>query len=306
MKKPVLVVLAAGMGSRYGGLKQIDPVGSHGQLIIDYSIYDARRAGFETVVFIIKRENEADFKAAIGDRLSRVIDVRYAYQDLADLPDGFSVPDGRTKPWGTTHAVLAARDVIDGPFVVINADDYYGVGAFRTIYDYLTSTEDTGEYREYAMVSYLLGKTVTENGSVTRGVCEVAEDGYLAAIKECMGIEKDGENARMKDDDGNWIELPGSAVVSMNFWGFTEQFLQEAKRLFPEYLQNILKDNPMKGEFYLPAAIDRLIGEGKTRVKVLKSEDQWYGVTYREDKASVMKAVAEMTESGLYPEDLWA
>ena len=306
MKKPFLVVLAAGMGSRYGGLKQIDPVGSHGQLIIDYSIYDARRAGFETVVFIIKQENEADFKAAIGDRLSKVIDVRYAYQELTDLPEGCSVPDGRTKPWGTTHAVLAARDVIDGPFVVINADDYYGVGAFRTIYDYLTSAEDAGECQEYAMVSYLLGKTVTEHGCVTRGVCEVNDDGYLAAVTECPGIEKDGENARFKRDDGSWAALPGTTVVSMNFWGFTKQFIREAERLFPEFLRSILSESPMKGEFYLPAAVDRLIREGKARVKVLTSEDQWYGVTYREDKASVVKAVADMTEKGLYPEDLWA
>ncbi len=301
MRKPVLVVMAAGMGSRYGGLKQIDPVGNHGQLIIDYSVYDARRAGFETVIFIIKRENEEDFRAAIGDRLSRVMDVRYAFQGLDDLPVGFSVPEGRVKPWGTTHAVLAARKLIDGPFAVINSDDYYGPNAFRLIYDYLSAAE--GE-DEYVMVSYLLGNTVTENGSVTRGVCRVGESGYLEKIVERKGIEKDGNDARVQVD-GEWMKLPASTVVSMNFWGFPGSFLRRAQEMFPEFLARTAQEDPLCGEFLLPATVDTLVSDGAARVRVLKSEDQWYGVTYREDKPSVVNALAEMTRQGLYPDDLW-
>lgn len=302
MKKPVLVVMAAGMGSRYGGLKQIDPVGNHGQLIIDYSVYDARRAGFETVVFIIKRENEADFRAAIGDRLSRIMDVRYAFQDLNDLPEGYTLPEGREKPWGTTHAVLAARDILDGPFAVLNADDYYGPQAFRLIYDYLSHA---GDDSEYAMVSYLLGNTVTEFGSVTRGVCEVNEDGFLTDIVERKGIEKTEDGARVPVD-GQWLQLPASTVVSMNFWGFPAGFLQEAERMFPEFLTKRVPADPMKSEFLLPGTVGELVEGGQARVRVLKSEDQWYGVTYREDKPSVVNAMREMTEAGLYPDDLWA
>jgi len=300
MKKPVLVVMAAGMGSRYGGLKQIDPVGNHGQLIIDYSVYDARRAGFETVVFIIKRENETDFRAAIGDRLSRIMDVRYAFQDLSDLPEGFALPDGRVKPWGTTHAVLAARHILDGPFAVINADDYYGPQAFQLIYDYLSAGSE-----EYAMVSYLMGNTVTENGGVTRGVCEVSAEGYLTDIVERKGIEKTETGARVPVD-GNWIELPASTVVSMNFWGFPASFLQEAKRMFPEFLKTSAVADPLKSEFLLPGTVGQLVDGGRARVRVLKSEDQWYGVTYREDKPSVVSAMRKKTEEGLYPDNLWA
>ena len=302
MKKPVLVVMAAGMGSRYGGLKQIDPVGSHGQLIIDYSAYDARRAGFETIVFIIKKENEADFRAAIGDRLSRIMDVRYAFQDLSDLPEGFSLPEGRAKPWGTTHAVLAARDILNGPFAVINADDYYGPQAFRLIYDYLSSGPKDNEY---AMVSYLLGNTVTEHGSVTRGLCEVSAEGYLTDIVERKSIEKTAEGARVLVE-GEWMDLPSSTVVSMNFWGFPAGFLMEAKRMFPEFLSRSTATDPLKSEFLLPGTVGELVDSGKASVKVLRSEDQWYGVTYREDKPSVVNAMRKMTEAGLYPDDLWA
>ena len=302
MEKPVLVVMAAGMSSRYGSLKQIDPVGNHGQLIIDYSIYDALRAGFEKIVFIIKRENDAEFRAAIGDRLARSVQVEYAYQELTDLPEGFSVPDGRVKPWGTTHAVLAARETLRGPFAVINADDYYGPQAFRVIYDHLAAHP---EGDEYVMVSYLLGRTVTENGSVTRGICEVNE-GYLEKIVERMGIEKDGENARFRGSDGTWTALPGSTVVSMNFWGFTAGFVAQAQRMFPQFLDRTMQDDPMKGEFYLPAAIGQLLEEKRARVRVLRSEDQWFGVTYQEDKPSVVRAIARLTQEGLYPDDLWA
>ena len=304
MKKPVLVIMAAGMGSRYGGLKQLDPVGNHGQLIIDYSIYDARRAGFETVVFVIKPEIEEDFKRCIGDRVSRSMDVRYAYQLKEDLPEGYSVPEVRQKPWGTAHAALAARNVVDGPFAVINADDYYGPEAFREIYDYLSAHEDGALY-EYVMVGYLLKNTVTENGTVARGVCEETADNFLTRVTERTKIEK-GEPPRYTEDDGQtWTELPGDTIVSMNMWGFTRSFLDEAWVRFPAFLDKALAENPAKAEYFLPSVVSQLIDEGKARVKVLRSEDKWYGVTYREDKPTVMNAIAEKTEAGLYPDRLW-
>ena len=304
MNKPVLVIMAAGMGSRYGGLKQLDPVGSHGQLIIDYSIYDAKRAGFETVVFVIKPEIEADFKEAIGDRVSKVMDVKYAYQLKEDLPEGYSVPAGRTKPWGTAHAALAARDIIDGPFAIINADDYYGPKAFGEIFDYLTNHPDGALY-EYAMVGYLLKNTVTENGTVARGVCEETADHFLTQVTERTKIEK-GEPPRYTEDDGaTWTDLSADTIVSMNMWGFTRSFLDEALARFPAFLDKTLAENPEKGEYFLPTVVSQLIDEGKARVKVLRSEDKWYGVTYREDKPAVVAAIAEKTAAGLYPDSLW-
>ena len=306
MNKPVLVVMAAGMGSRYGGLKQIDPVGAHGQLIIDYSIYDARRAGFETVVFIIKHEIEDAFKEAIGDRLSKVIDVRYAYQELTDLPEGYTVPEGRAKPWGTAHAALAARNIIDGPFAIINADDYYGPQAFKAIYDYLSQNPDTPDCYEYAMVGYLLGNTVTEHGHVARGVCVEDENNYLVTVTERTRIEKDGENARFTEDDGQtWTALPGNTIVSMNMWGLTKSFMDEAWAGLPAFLDKAMAENPLKGEYFLPSVISSLIQSGKARSKVLKSEDKWYGVTYQADKPVVVAAIAEKTAAGVYPENLW-
>ncbi len=304
MNKPVLVIMAAGMGSRYGGLKQLDPVGNHGQLIIDYSIFDARRAGFETVVFVIKPEIEADFKAAIGDRVSKVMDVKYAYQLKEDLPEGYSVPAGRTKPWGTAHAALAARNIVDGPFAVINADDYYGPEAYQEIYNYL-STHSDGDMYEYVMVGYLLKNTVTENGTVARGVCEETADHYLTRVTERTKIEK-GEPPRFTEDDGRtWTDLSADTIVSMNMWGFTRSFLDEALARFPAFLDKTLAVNPEKGEYFLPTVVSQLIDEGKARVKVLRSEDKWYGVTYREDKPTVVAAITEKTAAGLYPDRLW-
>lgn len=306
MNKPVLVVLAAGMGSRYGGLKQMDSVAGHGQSIIDYSIYDARRAGFEKVIFVIKRALEEDFRRLVGDRIARGIQVKYAFQELDDLPAGYAVPAGRKKPWGTTHAVLAARDLIHGPFAVINSDDYYGPEAFRLIYDFLSTQDEAAVPQRYAMVSYLLGNTVTDNGSVARGVCRVGEDGLLREVVEHTRIEKDGSDARSTLDGGEtWVPLPGSTPVSMNFWGFQRSFVDEGEARFPEFLDRILAENPEKGEFYLPLLVSRLIGEGKAQVQVLPSEDKWYGVTYREDKPGVVAALADMTARGLYPENLW-
>ena len=306
MKKPVLVVMAAGMGSRYGGLKQLDPVGGHGELIIDYSIYDARRAGFETVVFVIKHAIEESFKAGIGDRLSKVMDVRYAFQELDDLPEGYAVPEGRVKPWGTCHAVLAARRVVDGPFAVINSDDYYGPEAFQEIYHYLSTHADRPDCYEYAMVGYLLGNTVTEHGHVARGVCVETADHFLKSVTEHTHIEQDGADARSTPDGGQtWERLAGDTVVSMNLWGFTPSFLTEAASRFPAFLDRALREDPLKGEYFLPSVVSALIGEGKARVKVLRSRDRWYGVTYHEDKPTVVAAIARMTREGLYPDDLW-
>ena len=303
--KPVLVVMAAGMGSRYGGLKQIDPVGPGGAAILDYSLYDARRAGFETVVFVINRGIEQTFKASIGDRLSRVVNVKYAFQELNDLPEGYRLPEGRVKPWGTAHAALAARKAVDGPFAVINADDYYGPNGYRTIYDHLCAHPDGSVY-EYAMVGYLLKNTVTEHGTVARGVCELTPDGYLASVTERTKIAKDGGDARFTEDGGaSWRPLAGDSIVSMNLWGFTRSFLDEAWNGFPAFLDRTLQEDPEKGEYFLPSVVSRLIGEGKARVRVLTSGDKWYGVTYREDKPTVEAAVADMTRAGMYPDDLW-
>lgn len=306
-QKPVLVVMAAGMGSRFGGLKQIEPVGNHGQVIMDYSIYDAKRAGFDTVVFVIKHEIEDTFKKAIGDRLSKVINVKYAFQEISDLPDGYQVPDGRTKPWGTAHAIMAARKVVDGPFAVVNADDYYGPEGFKKIYDYLSQTPDQPDCYEFAMVGYSLRSTLTENGSVARGICEEDDNNYLIRVTERTCIEKDGNDARYSEDGGStWTALSGDRVVSLNLWGLTRSFIDEAVARFPEFLDKTLAENPMKGEFFLPTVITQLLDEKKARVKVLKSSDTWHGVTYLADKPLVVDAIAQKTASGLYPDNLWA
>lgn len=302
MSKPVLVIMAAGMGSRYGGLKQLDPVGPYGQVILDYSMYDARRAGFETVVFVIKEEIEEQFRARVGDRVGRHMDVKYAFQRMDDLPEGYAVPEGRVKPWGTAQAALAARHVVDGPFAIINADDYYGRSAFRAIHAFLSG----GRPYHYAMVGYRLRNTVTENGSVARGVCTVDQDGTLIEIHERTAIEKDGENGRYTEDGGkSWTPIGGDTLVSMNLWGFDRSFLEEAQARFPAFLDKTLGSNPLKGEYYLPSVVEQLIREGRARVRVLHSEDKWYGVTYKEDKGAVTAAIKAMTESGLYPAELW-
>ena len=305
MNKPVLVVMAAGMGSRYGGMKQIDPVGPHGEVIIDYSLYDAHRAGFETVVFVIKHEIEDAFKAAIGDRVSKVMDVRYAFQQLDELPEGFDIPEGRVKPWGTCHAVLAAKDLIDGPFAVINSDDYYGPEAFKVIYDYLSSHEDGSVY-DYCMVSYLLKNTVSENGSVARGVCNVNAEGKLINVTERTRIEPYANGIHYTEDGGeSWADLPEDTPVSMNLWGFGKSFLDESERRFSGWLTENLPKNPLKCEYFLPLIVSELIDEQKAAVTVLRSTDKWYGVTYREDKPTVVAALAKKVADGLYPENLW-
>ncbi len=305
MKKPVLIIMAAGMGSRYGGLKQIDPVDQDGHIIMDFSIYDAVKAGFEKVIFIIKKENEQDFRETIGDRMAQRIEVEYVFQDIAALPEGFTVPEGRVKPWGTAHAVLSCLSVVDGPFAVINADDYYGQQAFQMIYDYLASHEDTDRY-QYTMVGYLLENTLTENGHVARGVCGTNADGKLTEITERVRIEKRADGPAYTEDDGaTWTPLAGDTVVSMNMWGFTNSMLPEIRDRFAAFLSENLSKNPLKCEYFLPFVVDELIRENKAEVTVLKSKDRWYGVTYREDKPVVVAAIQSLKDQGLYPQKLW-
>lgn len=305
MKKPVLIIMAAGMGSRYGGLKQIDPVDEYGHIIMDFSIYDAVKAGFEKVIFIIKKEIEQDFREKIGDRLEKRIKVEYVYQDIENLPEGFAVPEGRVKPWGTAHAVLSCLPVVDGPFAVINADDYYGQQAFGMIYDFLSSHEDNEKY-QYTMVGYLLKNTLTENGHVARGVCETDADSKLTAITERVRIEKREDGTAYTEDDGqSWTYLPEDTVVSMNMWGFTKSMMAEIRDRFADFLKANLQKNPMKCEYFLPFVVDELIQEKRAEVTVLKSKDRWYGVTYKEDKPTVVKAIQSLKDQGLYPQKLW-
>ena len=304
-KKPVLVVMAAGMGSRYGGLKQIDPVGSQGEAILDYSIYDAHQAGFETVVIIIKEAIKKDFMETVGARLANIpVEIRYAYQELDKLPAGYTVPEGRTKPWGTSHAVLCGTEAIDGaPFAVINADDYYGKEAFRKIFDYLSASEDP---YGYCMVGYEMGKTVTENGSVARGICVTNEEGFLDEVTERTQIETYEGGIHFTEDGGKtWTDVPSETIVSMNMWGFMPSFLKEINDRFSAYLDANLPKNPLKCEYFLPLPISQLIAEKKATVKVLSSADRWYGVTYAADKPVVVAALKEMTQQGLYPDGLW-
>ena len=301
---PVLVVLAAGMGSRYGGLKQIDPVGSYGEAILDYSIFDAYEAGFRTAVILIKEAIREDFMATVGKRLAKSpMEIRYAYQELSKLPEGYAVPEGRVKPFGTGHAVICAgEEVGDAPFAVINADDYYGKAAFKTIFEFLSGSHDP---YGYCMVGYRLDKTVTENGSVARGVCATDETGNLLGITERTRIEKYDGGIHFTEDGQNWQDLAPDTIVSMNLMGFQPSFLREAKSRFPAFLDKALKENPLKGEYFLPSIVQQLLSEGKATMKVLTSPDQWYGVTYAADKPVVVKALADMSKEGLYPQPLF-
>ena len=303
--KPVLVIMAAGMGSRYGGLKQIDSIDAYGNKIIDYSIFDAVQAGFEKVVFIIKKTIEKEFRENIGERIASHVKVEYVYQELDRLPAGYQVPEGRVKPWGTGHAILCCQDVIDGPFAVINADDYYGKSAFVSIYNQLSEISDSEKY-QYTMVGYRLYNTLTENGHVARGVCTISEDGKLVDIHERTRIEKQGDKAKFTEDDGKtWTELGEDTVVSMNMWGFTKSIIKELDQRFAVFLDKELPGNPLKCEYFLPFVVDELLKEYKAEVTVLKSVDRWYGVTYKEDKETVVNAIRELKKTGIYPEKLW-
>ena len=301
MKNPTLVIMAAGMGSRFGGLKQIEPVDDQGHIIIDFSLFDAWRAGFRDLVFIIKPEMEESFRKVIGNRMEPYFNITYVYQTIDNLPAGYSVPKGRAKPWGTGHAVLCCKDVVDGPFTVINADDFYGPSAFAAIYNYLANNSDDAQY---AMVGYRVRNTVTENGSVARGVCEV-ENGLLTGVTERTKIFKDGNDAKYTEDGETFVALPGDTIVSMNFWGFTPKMLRELDVRFAAFLDNALISNPLKGEYFLPSVVNDQLKTGTASVRVLPCEETWYGVTYREDLASVKDAIAGMKKQGIYSENLW-
>ena len=300
MQQPTLVILAAGMGSRFGGLKQIKAVDGRGHAIIDFSLYDAYRAGFRRLVFVIKHEIEEDFKAAVGRRMEKYFDLRYVYQQLDCLPAGCTVPEGRVKPWGTGHAVACCADVIDGPFAVINADDFYGPSAYAALYDFLSQERPANEH---AMVAYLLRNTVTENGYVARGVCSV-EGGFLTDVVERTHIEKRGSDAACTEDGETWIPLSGDCPVSMNFWGFQKQMLDELVRRFPAWYAENAEKNPLKCEYFLPSVANALIQEGLARVRVLPCHETWHGVTYKEDLPDVIGYIASLRERGVYPETL--
>jgi len=303
MKKPVLVIMAAGMGSRYGGLKQMDPVGPCGELILDYSLFDAKRAGFERAVIIIKKENEKDFREVLGDRVSRYMQIDYAYQSLDGIPEGFSIPEGRVKPWGTGHAVLSALEAVDGaPFCAINADDYYGREAFQLCYDHLSNLKNDGDI---CMVGYLLKNTLSETGSVARGVCTLDENSCLTDLKERTHIISTVDGPMFTEDGKLYELLSPETVVSMNMWGFPGAFMQCLKEGFPKFLETKVPLNPMKAEYYLPGAVDDELNAGTATARVYTTPDKWFGVTYREDRPQVVEALRRMTGEGLYPAPMW-
>lgn len=297
--------MAAGMGSRFGGLKQIEPIDDQGHIIMDYSIYDAKQAGFEKVIFIIKEEMKDSFEKNIGEKIKDHMEVAYVFQDINNLPPGFSVPEGRVKPWGTAHAILSAKDLVDGPFVVINADDFYGRESFIKIYDYLMETSKEDSY-DYTMVGYELSKTVSDNGDVSRGVCSLDEKSMLVDIVERKEIIKKGGKILFTEDQGQtWEEIPGDTVVSMNLWGFQKTFMDELDKAFPEFLEKGIEENPMKWEYYPTMVLARMIKADKARVQVLRTPSKWYGVTYKEDKPLIVEAIKNLKERGVYPDRLW-
>ena len=297
-----LVILAAGMGSRYGGLKQIDPITDGGEFIIDFSIYDAVKAGFDKVVFIIKEENFDAFRETVGARVEPYVKVEYAFQSLDKIPEGFSVPEGREKPWGTSHALLCAEDKVDDNFAVINADDFYGRDAFMKLADHLKTLDKSST--DYCMIGYVLRNTLTENGTVSRGRCETSKSGMLESITELTKIKTCGSDAEYFNDSGEWEHLSGDTVVSMNCWGLTPAIFTELKRGFVDFLSSP-KGKEMKSEYYLPGAVDDMMKAGKCRAKVYPTTAEWYGVTYSEDKAGVKAALRALMDRGEYPHKLW-
>lgn len=306
MNVPVLVVMAAGMGSRYGGLKQIDPVGPSGQIILDYSVYDAYRAGFRRVVFIIKPELREAFEGTIGARASRLMQVDYVYQTFGHLPEGLAVPEGRVKPLGTGHAVYCVRGVVDAPFAVINADDFYGADAYQQIFRYLSGLDGSDPVHRCCMVGYKVENTLTENGTVARGVCEVEESGRLASIVERTKIYRDGGGVIRYESEGDEPGgvIPEGTPISMNLWGFPAGYLDELEGLLRAFFDGKLKKDPVKAELYLPSTVDTLMREGRAAAQVLRTDAHWFGVTYREDKPAVVAAIAKMTGDGLYPREM--
>ena len=303
MKKATLVIMAAGIGSRFGGgIKQLAPVGPNGEIIMDYSIYDAIEAGFRKVVFVIRKDLEKDFKEVIGNRIEKVVEVEYAYQELSDIPEEFKDKlEGRTKPWGTGQAILCCKDVVNEPFLVINADDYYGKTAYKTAYDYLTKEHEESGKLDISMVGFVLKNTLSENGTVTRGICKVDDDHMLTDIEETYGIARKGEIATA--DDGK-KEISLDSPVSMNMWGLPCEFLKVLEEGFTEFL-SALKPGDIKAEYLLPRIIGNMLQDGKAQVKVLESHDKWFGVTYKEDKDSVIRSIQELIEQGIYPKRLF-
>ncbi len=302
--KPTLVIMAAGLGSRFGGMKQIAPVDEQGHIIMDYSIYDAKRAGFEKVVCIIKKEKEEEFETHIGARIRKQIELEYAYQEMDALPTGFTLPAERTKPWGTGHAILSAASKIDGAFAVINADDFYGANAYKEMYDFLVTERSESEH---AMVGYLLKNTMSDSGSVARGVCEQDESGYLTGINERTHIERRGEDGAYSEDGGKtFTDISGQTIVSLNLFGFQHSMLDELEKRFPKFLEKTMVENPLKGEYFLPMVAGALLEENIATCKVLHSGDTWYGITYASDLPLLKDAIARMKNEGLYPSDLWA
>ncbi len=304
MEKPVLVVMAAGMGSRYGGLKQIDPVGPNGEVIIDYSIFDGIKAGFEKVIFIIKEELLDDFKSTVGKRVSSHIKVEYVFQKLEDIPTPFKVPADRVKPWGTCHAIWSCRDVINGPFAVINADDYYGEEAFKKVFDFLSDSVNE-QSNLHCMVGYKIENTLTENGHVARGVCETSDDNYLVKIVERLKIQRMDNKIKFTEDEKTWEEVKEGTTVSMNLWGFKPSIIDEIDQGFRLFLEKLSEKDPLKAEYFLPAVVEELLQAKKARFKVLQSNDKWFGVTYKEDKPLVVKAIRDMIEQKIYPSNLF-
>lgn len=305
MAEPALIIMAAGIGSRYGGLKQIEPVGPNGEIILDYSVYDARGAGFGKIVFVINRKIESDFRARIDQTIGRYCQIDYVFQELDNLPVGFKLPSGRIKPWGTAHAVLSCHDVVEGSFAVINADDFYGRSAYQSLARFLQDTSPQDNGYSYCMVGYQLEKTLTEHGYVSRGICSVDQDGYLREVRERTHIEKTGETIRYTEEEGQWLDIPADSLASMNIWGFTEDLFGELDTRFERFLVNKqLEIN--KAEYFLPEVVNQLLAEGLASVKVLPTEERWFGVTYREDVEQVRIAMQDKIDNGDYPEKLWA
>lgn len=298
--KPTLVLLAAGMGSRYGGLKQLDPMGPNGETLMDYSVFDALRANFGKVVFIIRKDIEEAFKKQIGSKYEKFVPVEYAFQDLNDLPGGFKAPEGRVKPWGTGHAIYAARNVVKGPFVVINADDFYGQDGYEKLCKFLTASKNN----EFAMCGFKMKNTASENGSVSRGLCTANEDGNLVDVVEHTKIVVENGKYISKLDDGSSVEIPGEAVVSMNMWGFQDSLFDYLEELFTAFLKE--KGTELKSEFYIPFVVDSLVKAGRCTTKVLVSESAWFGVTYPEDKPLVQESLRKLIGQGTYPEKLFS
>lgn len=304
MQNTTLVIMAAGIGSRFGGgIKQLEPVGPNGEIIMDYSIYDAIEAGFNKLVFIIRKDLEKDFKEVIGNRMEKIINVEYAFQEIDDIPNGFDVPKDRTKPWGTGQAILCCKEIVKEPFIVINADDYYGKEAFVKIHDYLLMVQEHQKHN-YCMAGFILGNTLSENGTVTRGVCKINEEGYLIDVEETSGIEKVGDKVLAPTNDGKTKEISKNSYVSMNMWGFTPSILEELETGFVDFLSK-LDNNSVKQEYLLPTIVDGLIKSNKACVKLLESKDRWFGVTYKEDKEVVVESFKQLIANGVYPEKLF-